>query len=135
MYGDKRGLHHGLVAVDESLRGRLGQVWRACPQKLNSLSWVGNFGDGRLLQSGTALLLQVRVIRKPLSPAPPERLTAGMFAECNNRLVHHTLQLYRNGFAQQLQFRIRTETGIHGCSRHQTSPGTISFSNLLEPFP
>ena len=47
MYGDKRGLHHGLAAVEESLRGRVDQVWRVCPQKFNSVSWVGTFGDGR----------------------------------------------------------------------------------------
>ena len=47
MYGDERGLHHEFVAVDESLRGRIDQFWRACFQKFDSLSWVGNFGNGR----------------------------------------------------------------------------------------
>ena len=34
-----------------------------------------------------------------------------MFAECNNRLVHHTLQLYRNGFAQLLQLESGQKPG------------------------
>ena len=35
-----------------------------------------------------------------------------MFAECNNRLVHHTLQLYRNGFAQLLQLESGHKPGL-----------------------
>lgn len=45
MYGDKRGLHHGLVAVDESLRTRIDLIEKAFSQ--NQISVLR--GHGTLL--------------------------------------------------------------------------------------
>ena len=60
-----------------------------------------------------------------------------MFAECNNRLVHHTLQLYRNGFAQLLQLESGQKPGSTDVADTKTKPALVLYlsATCWSPFP
>ena len=82
-------------------------------------------------QSGTALLLQVRVIRKPPCQHP-ECLTVGKFAECNNRLVLHAAAAVPQRLRTAAAIKIRTESEVQ--RRTRPGPDAISSNSLSESF-